>query len=199
MFVQIIQGHVADAEELKAALDRWARELAPGSIGWLGTTAGVAADDTFIALVRFESEAAARRNSERPEQHQWWMETAKLFAGDVTFHDCPDALTFLDGGSDEAGFVQVIQARGDAPDQMQQRMEQQSDELRQIRPDVIGGLFTRQGDREFTQAIYFTSEEAARQGERDERFQQRYTEEIAPQFEQIRYFDLRRPWLYSPK
>ena len=59
MFVQVIQGQVADAGKLKAALDRWIQELAPGSIGWLGTTAGVTEDGRFIELARFESEDAA--------------------------------------------------------------------------------------------------------------------------------------------
>ena len=64
MFVQVIQGQVADAEQAHAALDRWAEELAPNAAGWLGTTAGVTDDGQLIMLARFESEAAARRNSE---------------------------------------------------------------------------------------------------------------------------------------
>jgi hypothetical protein len=42
VFVQVIQGQVADAGKLKAALDQCIQALAPGSIGWLGTTAGPA-------------------------------------------------------------------------------------------------------------------------------------------------------------
>ena len=81
MFVQVIQGQVSDPEQARAALDRWARELAPGAGGWLGSTAGVTEDGRFIALARFESEEAARRNSDRPEQDRWWAETARLFTG----------------------------------------------------------------------------------------------------------------------
>jgi hypothetical protein len=40
VFVQVIQGQVADAGKVRAALDRWAQELAPGATGWLGSTAG---------------------------------------------------------------------------------------------------------------------------------------------------------------
>src|SRR5262249_19165288 len=126
MFVQVIQGHAADRDELKAALDHWFSELAPGSIGWLGTTAGITADDMFIALVRFVSAQAAQRNSDRPEQHQWWMETAKLFAGDVTFHDSQEVLPFLEGGSDRAGFVQVIQGRMDDSERIRAMLQQES-------------------------------------------------------------------------
>ncbi|MGR6999145.1 hypothetical protein ACU686_15000 [Yinghuangia aomiensis] len=36
-------------------------------------------DGKFIALVRFESADAARRNSERPEQAAWWNDVSSLF------------------------------------------------------------------------------------------------------------------------
>jgi hypothetical protein len=81
MFVQVIQGQVADAGPVREAFDRWARELAPGATGWLGSTAGVTDDGRLIALARFESEDAARRNSGRPEQDRWWAETARLLTG----------------------------------------------------------------------------------------------------------------------
>jgi hypothetical protein len=35
--------------------------------------------------------------------------------GPVSFHDCGDVTSFLDGGSDEAGFVQVISGHLDDP------------------------------------------------------------------------------------
>ena len=53
MFVQIIQGKASDPEQLRAALDRWVRDLAPGAVGWLGSTGGVTEDGRFIALARF--------------------------------------------------------------------------------------------------------------------------------------------------
>src|SRR5262245_41587726 len=92
VFVQVIQGSVSDAAKVRAALDRWVKELAPGAAGWLGSTAGVTDDGRFIALVRFESEEAARRNSERPDQDRWWAETAKLFAGEPAFSESSDVL-----------------------------------------------------------------------------------------------------------
>jgi hypothetical protein len=92
MFAQVIQGKTSDPDGLQAAIDRWIQELAPGAIGWLGTTGGTTEDGRTIAVVRFESEEAARRNSERPEQDQWWAETAKLFDGEATFRDSSDLL-----------------------------------------------------------------------------------------------------------
>jgi hypothetical protein len=125
------------------------------------------------------------------------METAKLFAGDVAFHDAEEVLTFLAGGSDRAGFVQVIQGRTTDPERMTAMLQQGSAELAEMRPDVIGGIVASYGDGEFTQAVYFTSEAEARAGERRDQFQQRYTNEMAPALRDLRYFDLREPWLYS--
>jgi hypothetical protein len=41
MFVQVIQGHVSDAAQVRAQLDRWVEEVAPGAVGWLGSTSGL--------------------------------------------------------------------------------------------------------------------------------------------------------------
>src|SRR6266545_3074850 len=128
MFVQVIQGQVSDAGQARAALDRWARELAPGANGWLGTTAGVTEDGRFIALARFESEEAARANSDRPEQDQWWTETAKLFTGEATFKDSSDVTLDITGDPDNAGFVQIIQGRGSDPERARALMAQDSAE-----------------------------------------------------------------------
>ena len=39
-----------------------------------------------------------------------WLRSSK-FSGDAAFHDCRDVEQLLGGGSDDAGFVQVIQGR----------------------------------------------------------------------------------------
>lgn len=201
MFVQVIQGQVADADELRAAIERWTQTLAPGATGWLGTTAGVTDDGTFVALVRFDSEEAARRNSARPEQHQWWMETAKLFSGDVTFHDSTRVVEFFGGGSDEAGFVQVIQGRSSDTQRMLEIMDEAAGPMREFRPEVIGGVAALYGDGAFTQAVYFTSEADAREAERKQAPPQLLAllEEESAILADLRYFDLRRPWLHSAR
>ena len=84
VFVQIIQGQVDDASALQAALDRWVSDLAGGATGWLGSTSGVTDDGTFLTVARFDDEEAARENSDRPEQDQWWAETSQLFRGEAT-------------------------------------------------------------------------------------------------------------------
>jgi hypothetical protein len=201
MFVQVIQGQVSDAGQARAALDRWVQELAPGATGWLGSTAGVTEDGRFIALARFESEEAARRNSDRPEQDAWWTETAKLFSGEASFKDSVDVTLDVSGEPGDAGFVQVMQGRGTDPDRARELMGQDSSAWADFRPDILGsGAVLHEGGA-YTMAIYFTSEEEAREGERKEP-----PPELKAQMEEMdamsegvpEFFDLRQPWLYAP-
>jgi hypothetical protein len=201
MFVQVIQGKVTDPEQVHAALDRWSQQLAAGAPGWLGSTAGVTGDGRFVALARFESQEAARRNSDRPEQGQWWMETSKLFAGEVMFRDSSDVTADVTGDPDEAGFVQVMQGRSSDPDRARELMAQDPDEWAAFRPDVIGSVAVGHEGGAYTVAMYFTSEQAAREGERKEPPPQ-----LKAQMEEMNevmagepeFLDLRQPWLYSP-
>jgi hypothetical protein len=101
MFAQVIQGKTSNPEALDAALNRWFQDLAPGATGWLGSTSGVTEDGRAIAVVRFETEEDARRNSNRPEQDQWWSETAKIFDGEATFRDSTDVTVDLQGDPKE--------------------------------------------------------------------------------------------------
>jgi hypothetical protein len=168
MFVQYIQGKASDEAGLRSGMDRWLAELQPGATGYLGTTAGFTADGTFVALARFASAEAARANSDRPEQGAWWAEMEKCFAGDVTFLDCDDAQTWLEGGSNDAGFVQVMV--GTSPDvpRMHEIMSQHADAVRAGRPEILGGLLLDGGNGQFVDAIYFASQDAARAGEQKE-------------------------------
>lgn len=202
MFVQVIQGQVADAGKVRAALDRWAQELAPGATGWLGSTAGVTEDGRFIALARFESEEAARRNSAQPEQDRWWTETSKLFTGEATFKDSSDVTVDVNGEPDDAGFVQVMQGRGSDPDRAQELMGQDSSEWAAFRPDIIGSVAVGHEGGAYTMAIYFTSEAAAREGERKEpppELKAQMDEMAALSVGEPEFFDLKQPWLYSPR
>lgn len=199
MFVQVIQGKVKDAEGLRAAMDEWMREQAPQATGWLGTTAGAAEDGTFVAVARFDSVESARRNSDRPEQSDWWARASAQFTGDVTFHDCEEVLTMGGGGSDDAGFVQVIQGRADA-DRLRAMASESDESLREYRPDVLGATIGLHGDGGFTQVVYFTSEEEAREGERNQPPAEMQAEmaETMGRPEDLAFIDLKSPLLYSP-
>jgi hypothetical protein len=168
MFVQVIQGRTSDADGLRAAMDRWMEELAPGAVGWLGSTGGVTDDGRVVLVARFESEEDARRNSDRPEQGAWWAETERLFDGGATFLDSTDVVVDLQGDPDRAGFVQVIRGRTSDPERAKQLMTQDPEMWATFRPDVLGSLAIGHGDGESTTVLWFTSEAEARENERKE-------------------------------
>jgi hypothetical protein len=168
MFIQIIQGTCHDSEALRRQIDMWRRELGPKAEGWLGGTYAITDDNIFLAMVRFESKEAAARNSTRPEQCAWWAETEKCLDAEVTFHDCDDALTFLDGGADDAGLVQVMQGRLAEPARFLKLMDLPMDVLHQTRPEIIDAIIAIEADGTFTETVAFRSEESAREGERKE-------------------------------
>jgi hypothetical protein len=194
MFVQFIEGSVADTEGFRRQLERWQETCAQGAHGWLGTTAGVSADGTAFLCARFDSVDAARRNSDRPEQSGWWAETEKHFDGPASFADCDEVELMRDGGSDDAGFVQVI--RGRVNDLEAARALFSEDMPDDVRPDVLGGLTGTSPDGSYTSVVYFTSEAEARAAESTDN-------ELAEQMmalhdEPPRYLDLPDPWLWSP-
>ncbi|MGH9177907.1 MAG: hypothetical protein ACRD0N_05060 [Acidimicrobiales bacterium] len=200
MFVQIIQGRSSDAEGLRRQGEQWEAELLPGATGFLGSTGGVAADGTAILLARFESEEAAQANSNRPEQGAWWNETAKYFDGEVTFRNSTDVDTTFEGGSDRAGFVQIMQGRVTDRDRLNELEAEFLPTLKELRPDLIGSVRAWDGDW-FVEAIYFTSEPEARKGEAA----MAEAPEAAEGFEEymtlvqdVSYIDLTDPWLRSP-
>ena len=199
MFVQIIEGKVSDTSGLRRQLDRWEAELRSGAAGFLGSTGGVTDDGVGFAIARFESAAAAHANSARAEQGAWWSETEKCFDGPVSFTDSEDAEEFLGGGSNDAGFVQVMKTsagpgRAVVKD-MDERFEKHAGAWR---PDLIGGVRIWTGETSTVEVNYFTSEAAARANESKappaelaELFAQ-YADAIAS----TEFLDLRDPWLY---
>lgn len=201
MFVQVIQGRTSQPDALVQAFDRWQAELGPGATGWLGSTGGVTEDGRFIAVARFESEEAARANSDRPEQGAWWAETSELLDGEASFRDSTDVEVDLHGDPDQAGFVQIMQGRGSDPDRAKELMAQDADAWAAFRPDVVGSLSIGHDEGAYTMVTYFTSEADAREGERKE-----LPPELRAQMEELgrlslgepEYFDLTRPFLRSP-
>jgi hypothetical protein len=202
MFVQVIQGKVTDRSALRAAMDRWLSEVAPGSIGWLGSTGGVTEDGRFILFARFSSEDEAMRNSDRPEQSAWWAETSKLFDGDATFKNSIAVDEDLVGDPDNAGFVQFVLGKVRDPDRARQLMRADPQAWAQLRPDLLGTVTAVHDGGEMTTAAYFTSEQDARAGEAKDIPQalRDGMEEInALTVGEPEYLDLKEPWLDSPK
>lgn len=164
MFVQVIRAPVGDSASLDAALNRWDDELRPGATGFLGSTAGLTADGEIVLVARFESEEAARRNSERPEQGAWWVELEQGLAGPAQFFESSAVDVSMGGGSDEAGFVQVFWGNGDR-DAARAVMAEAEPVLRRERPDILGGFTVWAEDGRFVDVAYFRSEQEAREGE----------------------------------
>jgi hypothetical protein len=196
MFIQVIRGKVKDAEQMRAANESWHRELQPGAKGYLGSTMGVADDGTFIGIARFESEDAARTNSDRPEQGQWWEETSKLFDGEPTFYDCPGVDVFQGGGSDDAKFVQVMiyKPKDVAEDKA---LAPEFEKISPMRPDILGGTSAYATDGTVIGTNYFTSEAEARAGEKGMMTPevQQLMDRFGANAGEVTFIDLKDPWL----
>lgn len=202
MFVQVIRGQVTDRAATRAALERWVQDLSPGVQGWLGTTAGVTDDGQFLAVARFDSLEAARRNSDRAEQGEWWTQTATLFSGAATFHDSTDVELDIHGDLDRSGFVQVIQGRTNDPARVRELMSQNPEAWAAFRPDVLGSVSIGHDGGRYTMVLYFTSEAEAREGEGKEpppEVQAQMAEMDKLEVGEPTFLDISEPWLYSPR
>jgi hypothetical protein len=198
MFVQVIEARTSDPEGIRRQLDKWMADLRPGATGYIGTTSGIAADGRTVALVRFESEDAARANSDRPEQGAWWADMEKLL-DDVHFTESNDVTTLLAGGSDDAGFVQIMKVAGVDRAKVEDADRQFESLAPKLRPDLIGGLRVWTGPDTMIEANYFTSEDAAREGEKTPppaEFADGFAEFMA-MMSKAEWIDLSDPFLHS--
>ena len=201
MFVQVFQGPVSDPAQVKELLDGWVADLGPTADGWLGSTAGVTDEGWFIGLARFDSEDAARRNSDRPEQGEWWSRLEGLFTSEPAFHESTQVVVDDHGDLDSAGFVQVMQGRTSDGDRARELMGDDDPEWRDYRPDVLGSLMAVHGEDAWTMAIYFTSEADARAGEQKEppeSIKAAMAELDSLAIGETSFIDLKDPWLASP-
>ncbi len=198
MFVQAIEGRVADGDGLRRQLERWMSELRPGAQGFLGTTAGVTDGGDAVAFARFETSSDAKANSERPEQGQWWAETEKCFDGAVRFTDSDDVDIFLAGGSNDAQFVQVMKGKDMDRDRVRALDEQFEAHAASFRPDLLGGFRMWTGPDSYIEVAYFTNESDARQGESREPPAELAAQmgEFETMMANVEFIDLRDPWLF---
>jgi heme-degrading monooxygenase HmoA len=197
----MIRGKTSDPGAVRPVVERWMRDLAPGATGWLGTTSGIADDNQFLVLVRFESEADARANSDRPEQGEWWAEMEALFDGSPTFRDSGDVFVETRGDLDSAGFVQVRMGTLTDPDRARKVMIDSLPARTADRPDILGTVNVLYGTDEAVALLYFESEEAARQGVRKESSPE--VKAVLQEMQsllvgQSEILNLRTPWLDSP-
>jgi hypothetical protein len=196
MFAQVIRAKVKDEAAVRAASEKWQKELKPGANGYLGVTSGVTDDGKSITIVRFESAAAAQANSDRPEQGEWFNNELAPHLSDVSFFNCSEVELVRGGGDDSAGFVQVMVYKPSDVAALKRLMRQFESEMQ--RDDYLGGVVAFADDGTVFDANYFTSEADARKAEQQlpadmaeamEKFQ-----EIAPDVE---FLDLKNPELRS--
>ena len=201
MFGQVVQGHTSDPAGLREAMERWVHDLSSGAEGWLGTAAGVTKDGTFIAVVRFDSEGAARANSDRPEQDRWWVETSGLLDGEVTVRDGVRTEAYRAGDPDRAGFVQVVQGRVSDLDRARGSLHALQEALKVRLPCLLGSVTIEYDGGRFTRALYFSTEDEARAGELDMPPEVRARDQEARQLVvgPVEFLDLREPWLYAAR
>jgi hypothetical protein len=168
MFIQVVTGKVPDVDAMDRLAERWNQDVKPGATGFLGSTEGVTDDGRFVVVARFESKAAADKNSARPEQGEWYAEMEKVVS-DVTFHDCSRIETLFGGGKDEATFVQVMQGRIKDRAKADAFFSKSADAEKMLsaaRPDVIGEVIAIHDDGDtYTDVVYFSSEAEARANE----------------------------------
>jgi hypothetical protein len=117
------------------------------------------------------------------------------------FHNSTSVEVDTPGDPSQAGFVQVMQGRSSDPDRARELMANDPTDWREIRPDILGTVSVGHGGGAWTMAIYFTSEESAREGERKEpppQMQEMMKEMDALTIGEPVFFDLRDPWLHAP-
>ena len=192
MFIQVIQAKSDRHDEVRALMHEWAEMPDDGS-GFLGATYGFTDDDDFLGVIRFESKEKAMANSARPETDAMAKRMAELMGAPPTFYDCNDVTVWREGGSDDAGFVQIIQGKTDDPAGLKETMSADSDDFRQERPDIIGGTFALTDDGTFINTVAFTDEASAREGEK----KSSPPEDMMSLMRDVKYFDLRDPWFAS--
>jgi hypothetical protein len=194
MFIQVIQSHSSKRDEVRQLFAEWGAEPQAEPNGWLGGTYGFTDDDQLFAVIRFESKEAAMANSARPETDAMSQKMAALMDGPPTFLDCDDVTVWLDGGSDDASFVQIMKGHTDNPDGLKSVLP--DERLRADRPEIIGGTLAIADDGTWVQTVAFTSEAAAREGEQKPRPPE-IREGMEREFGDVEFFDLRDPWFES--
>lgn len=194
MFVQIIEGRTSDPEGLLRQARVWDADLRPGATGFLGSTLGFTDDGRAVLLARFASAEDARRNSERPEQGTWWADTEKYFDLEApSFTDSTDVTLLRGGGSNDAGFVQVMKSSGVDRGAVE-RLDEDLEARDGIRPDILGLLRAWTGPDRHVEFAYFTSEAEARAAEETmpQQLGEELMAELQSQLANTEFIDLRR-------
>jgi hypothetical protein len=167
VFLRILRGQAYDAAATLADVDRWRRELGAGVLGWRRLTAGIGDGGELVLALRYDSEAEARRDQDRPEVVAWQASAERHLAGPPRWYDCPVVHTMKDGDAGEAGFVRVVQGRLADPVRLAAMRAEVERTLRDRAPHVLGVTVAEHADGTgFTELTYCTSERETRAADR---------------------------------
>lgn len=200
VFLQIIQAPVADVDGVRDHFDHWFEDLADGATGWLGTTAGTTDAGELFAAVRFVSTEAARRSSQREEQDSWWQELLRRLDGEPVVQNCSDVAEIAGGGSDDAGYVQVVQGRASDLADVLHDIARAAETTLPHRPSLIGGYLAAHDEGGgFSEVLYYPDAEAAddKQSEQLRESQLSRIQEKSAFLTDLRRLEITDPWLHS--
>jgi quinol monooxygenase YgiN len=200
MFIQVLQGRVADEAGVRREVERWHGELGADAPGWLGLTAGIGDDRTFVTVLRFESEAAARANQARPQVTAWRAAVKQHLVGPVRLDQCPVVRTPKAGSPARAGFVRILQGRVADPYRLA-AVQQEVDRALQRQPHLLEVLVGEHegGQRYFTEVASFVSERAVRAAERAMPVESAVQLGMVRSYmERLHQVELHDPWILAP-
>jgi len=190
----MVQGACSQEDDMRMLVDEWCERMADEP-GWLGGTYGFTDDGRFLGMIRYESMGACRRACSASDAGAWWAAAMEMFDSPPEIHQSEDVMLMLDGGSDDAGFVQVMRGRVGNSDKLRRIMTDQemTSMLHQARPDIIGATMLIEDDGTFTETVFFTDEESARKGESME-MPAEVAKDLEEAMAEVDYYDLPKPW-----
>lgn len=195
MYIQMAQGKCDRQDEMRQLIDDWSTEMA-GREGWLGGTYGFTDDGRFVGVVRYESAAACERLFADEVSKKGWA-TAQGLCQNLEMHESGDVTMVLEGGSDSAGFVQVMRGHIGDPERFRHlASDEMMTMLHQARPEVIGGTLAVEPDGSFIETISFTDEGSARKGE-SANMPEEVRADLEAAYADVEFIDLHTPWFAS--
>jgi hypothetical protein len=194
VFIQMVQGKCSRQDDMRMLVDAWCTQMADRP-GWLGGTYGFTDDDRFVGIVRYDSEAACRDYRAEADAGMWWAEAESLMDGSCEIHQSGDVTMMLEGGSDDAGFVQVMRGHVGNADLLRKMTgdTEMTNMLHEARPEIIGSTLAIEDDGSFIETVAFTDEESARKGEQTE-MPAEVQQDMAAAMADVEFIDLHRPW-----
>jgi hypothetical protein len=89
--------------------------------------------------------------------------------------------------------VQVIRGKVNDPERLKQMMTRDTDQLHEMRPEIIGGTLAIEPDGTYTETIAFTDEASARAGEQVPPPPE-VQRELEYAMQGATFYDLHQPW-----